>query len=102
MFGDFRSLWEAPSGAQTFFKSLSGTLTFTGDLTKRVGKQAVTSLQGTLTFSGNLVKRVGKNLAGTLLTTGAITAIAKHLVLLNSTLTFAGNLTKQVRKTLGG
>ena len=95
MFLDFRSLWET-SGAQTFFQSLAGTLTSTGNLTKQVGKL----LAGTLTSLGTLTKQVGKALTGILSSSGALTKLAGKL--LAGTLTSAGTLTKLVGKALVG
>jgi hypothetical protein len=57
------------AGIKTALKSIAGTLTTAGAVTKQTQR----SLSGTLTTAGAVLKRIAKVLAGTLTTAGSLT-----------------------------
>ena len=76
---------------------LTGTLSFTGNLTKQVNKD----LPATLSFTGALTKTVLKSIGAALSFNGALTKILQSIVF-NATLSFTGNLAKRANKDLAG
>lgn len=99
-----------------FTQSISGTLSFTGTLTKRDNKKITGTLSftgtttkltkiplsGTLSFTGVLHKMTKIPLSGTLSFTGSLSKVKVALKSLSGTLSFVGTLTKKALKSLSG
>lgn len=82
----------------TYNKSIAGTITPAGALTKQTRK----SPAGSITPAGALTKRTGKLLAGTITPAGALTRAVVKLISLAGTITPAGAIAKQTGKLLAG
>ena len=106
----------AAAGGQTFFSTVTGTLSTVGALNQlaatqktatlttagALGKQAETAKGGTLTTAGALLKQAGKAFTGTLTSSGMLVSIKTILLALTGTLATAGALFKQAETAKGG
>lgn len=92
----------ASSGALTsikaFFVVLTGDLTSSGALAKRIA----TARTGVLTSAGELVKQTRRALAGAVTSSGALVRVRVVLVALTGVLSSAGTLVRQTQKGLIG
>lgn len=75
----------------TFHQSLVGTLSFAGALSKKTSK----SMGGVLSFAGDLKKKTTKMLSGTLSFTGALSTSLLLVKSVAGTLSFVGSLVAQ-------
>ena len=88
--------WWIASGA--YIKSVSGTLSVAGSISKQAGK----TLAGVLASTGDAIKLTVRALAGTLTSSGAVAAIRLFVRAVSGTLSVAGSISKQTGKTIAG
>jgi hypothetical protein len=86
------------AGGTTYYKTITGALTFVGSLAKKTK----TALAGTLTSSGALTKLTKKGLAGVLTSAGALSSIVVQTITLTGSITPSGILSKLPKKSLTG
>jgi len=79
-------------------KQVAGSVTGSGSLARRVGKL----LSGSVTGSGSLARRVGKLLSGSITGSGVLTSIKVFLEAVGGSITAAGAVAGRVGKSLVG
>lgn len=83
------------SGSEQFYQDVAGAITFVGDY----AAQGQKALEGALTYAGDITsKAIAKiaGLAGELIPSGALTAYATFVKLLDGALTFVGELAAEI------
>jgi glycerophosphoryl diester phosphodiesterase len=94
----FRDVSVGGAGGTTYPQDTSGSITMTGALTKRIGKNAA----GSLTAAGAVAKRTTKAFAGSVAASGALSTMILFTASLAGSLTPAGALSKLTMKALEG
>jgi hypothetical protein len=103
-----------PSGGTTFTKSVSGSITPAGVLSRSTVKliaatitaagvivrSTLKNIAGTISSTGTIARQTAKNLAGTISSTGAIAKQTSKL--LSGTISTTGTLVRQTNKALSG
>lgn len=83
-------------GAQEFFKTLTASLSFTGDVSKSTSR----SLSASLGLAGSVAKMTGRALSGGLGMTGAMSTAKVLLRAFSATLSMAAGVSREARKTV--
>lgn len=83
-------------GAQEFFKTLTASLSFTGDVSKSTSR----SLSASLGLAGSVAKMTGRALSGGLSMAGAMSTIKVLMRAFSATLSMAAGVSREARKTV--